>query len=277
MTSSSEPAGVLAGRLTTDGKLKFAPAFAGRDEVVFAVHDVPNQVILKRLRLPAKVQEPVYPGMPEHQFDPAYSRDGRYHCFIQSAGSPQLVLIIRNRLDGKEARVVPQDARAVARAPSLAPDGARVVFHLSDSGGQQIASVDSLGRDLRRLTSAAGIYASPAVSPDGGRIAFASSRDGDFEIYVMEADGSRTRRLTQSPGLDLRPAWSPDGSRIAFTSNRDGFYAIYVMRDDGTGLRRVTAHPERQDYPAWHPDGRHLLLVSEHKGKCDLHLVPVPG
>src|SRR5947207_3181166 len=38
-------------RLTTDGKLKIAPVFANRNEIVFATHEIPNLVALKRLKL----------------------------------------------------------------------------------------------------------------------------------------------------------------------------------------------------------------------------------
>jgi TolB protein len=273
--SFSDPAGLR--RLTTDGKLKFAPAFSGPDELVYAVHEVPNQVVLMRLRLSDGHRERFHPERPEHQFDPAFSRDGKRHAFILSAGSPQLLLVLQDRVNRKEARVVPQDPRAVARCPSWHPGEGRVVFHLSDASGQQIASTDAEGGDFRRLTSAAGIYASPACSPDGRTIAFSSSRDGDYELYAMDPDGSRQRRLTRSPGLDLRPAWSPDSGRLAFTSNRDGHYAIYVMDADGVGARRLTNGLEREDYATWHPDGRGLVIVWERAGRSDLYLIPAPN
>jgi Tol biopolymer transport system component len=262
--------------LTTDGKLKSAPVFAGNQEVVFAVHEVPNLVALKRLRLNEGTQELVHPAVKAHQFDAAYSRDGRYHCFAMSSTSPQLVLVIQDAREKTEAVFRPREARAVVRSPSIAPDGRRVVFSLSDVGGHQIASVNMQGQDLKLLTSSAGMNAAPAFSPDGRRIAFSSSRDGDFDIYVMDADGGNVRRLTKSPGLDTRPAWSPDGRRIAFTSNRDGDYEIYVMNADGSGLRRVTNHPGKDDYPAWHLDGKKLLAVSERGGKWDLYLYDAP-
>jgi Tol biopolymer transport system component len=259
-----------------DGKLKSAPVFAGNEEIVFAVHEAPTLVALKRLKLKDGTQELVHPSLKAHQFDAAFSRDGRYHCFALSSTSPQLVLVIQDTRDKTEVVFRPLEARAVVRSPSIAPDGRHVVFSLSDVGGHHIASVNMQGQDLKRLTNSAGMNTSPAISPDGKRIAFSSSRDGDFEIYVMDADGSNVCRLTHSPGLDTRPAWSPDGSRIAFTSNRDGDYEIYVMNADGSGLRRVTHHPGKDDYPAWHPDGKKLLTVSERGGKWDLYLCDVP-
>ena len=217
-----------------------------------------------------------YPTVTSHQFDPAFSRDGRFHAYAMSSTSPQMVLVIQNLRDKKESVFRPREARATARNPSIAPDGLRIVFSLSDIGGHQIASVDTHGENLKALTTSAGMNAWPSYSPDGRQIAFGSSRSGELELYVMDADGANVRRLTRSSGLDARPAWSPDGSRIAFTSNRDGNYEIYVMNKDGSEVRNLTAHPSRDDYPAWHPDGRRLLFVSDRDGGSDLYLVHVP-
>jgi TolB protein len=259
-----------------DGKLKSAPVFAGSQEIVFSVHEAPNLVALKRLKLKEGTQEVVHPAVKAHQFDPAFSADGRYHCFAMSSTSPQLVLVIQDSKDKTEAVFRPRDARAVVRNPSISPDGQRVAFSLSDAGGHRIASVNLRGQDLKTLAASVGMNAAPAYSPDGKRIAFSSSRDGDFEIYVMDADGGNVRRLTNSPGMDTRPVWSPDGKRIAFTSNRDGNYEIYVMNADGSAPRRATTHQGKDDYPVWHPDGKKLLIVSERGGKSDLYLIGVP-
>jgi Tol biopolymer transport system component len=264
-------------QLTVDGKRKMSPVFTnGGQDVVFAVHESPNLVALRILRLKDGSQERLHPTVADHQFDPAFSPDGRFHCFVKSATSPQLVLVIQDSREKTEAIFRPRDSRATARNPSIAPDSKRVIFSLSDLGGQQIASVTMQGQDLRTLTESTGVNGWPAVSPDGRQIAFSSSRHGDLEIYVMNADGSSPLRLTTSPGLDIRPAWSPDGRRIAFTSARDGSYQVYVMHADRSGQQRVTNGQERADYPTWHPDGKHLLIVSERAGKSDLCLVPVP-
>jgi TolB protein len=270
--NSSEPQ-AMPRRLTHDGKRKSAPAFApGAGAVVFAVHESPNLVALKRLKLADGSQERVHPSLTAHQFDPAFSADGRYHAFALSSTSPQLVLVILDAREKTEATFRPRDARATARSPSFVPDGGRVVFSLIDVGGQQIAAVDVRGQGLTKLTESAGLNGWPACSPDGRHIAFCSSRDGNFQIYVMDADGSHVRRLTSGAGMSLRPAWSPDGRRIAFTSNRGGNYQVYVLHADGFGVRRLTEHSEQDDYPAWHPDGKHLLTVSERGGKFDLYL-----
>jgi Tol biopolymer transport system component len=263
-------------RLTTDGTLKLAPVFAeAGEEVVFATHEIPNLVAIVRLKLSDGSRRRMHPTVVNHQFDAAFSGDGRHHAFAKSATSPQMVLVIQDMKDKKEFVFKPRESRATARNPSFTPDGSRVVFSLSDIGGHQINSISADGKDLKPLTSAPGMNAWPAYSPDGQKICFGSSRTGDFEIYVMNADGSDTHRLTNSPGLDVRPAWSPSGTQIAFTSNRDGNYEIYVMNADGSNPRNITSHPARDDHPAWHPDGR-LLFVSDRDGGSDLYLTASP-
>jgi TolB protein len=271
-TRGAEPA-----RLTTDGTLKLSPVFlnSGKD-VAFATHEVPNLVSIVRLSLTDGSRRREYPKVNSHQFDPAFSREGRYQAYAKSSDSPQLVLVIQDAQEKREAVFRPRESRATARNPSIAPDGSRVVFSLSDLGGHQIASVNPQAQDLKRLTEATGMNAWPSYSADGRKIAFGSSRSGDFEIYVMNADGSDVRRLTRSPGLDARPAWAPDGARIAFTSNRDGNYEIYIMNADGSDARNLTAHPSRDDHPAWHPDGKRLLFVSDRDGGSDLYIQAVP-
>ncbi len=270
------PLSVHAGepeRLTRDGTLKFSPVFVDEGRtVVFATHETPNLVALRRWKLADESSERLHPSVTSHQFEPAFTPDGLWHCYAMSSGSPQLVLVIQDVANNKSVEYRPRDARATARNPSFSPAGSRVVFGLSDAQGHQIATVNRHGEDLRLLTRSAGTNSWPAYSPDGKQIAFGSSREGDFEIYVMSADGGEPRRLTHSPGRDMRPAWSPDGRQIAFVTVRDGDSEIYVMDADGSNPRNITRNPDRDDFPAWHPDGKRLVVVSTRAGDCDLYL-----
>lgn len=255
---------------------KLSPAFAdGGESVLFAMHNEPTRVALFRLRLLDGHVEPVDTSLTEHQFDPSVSPDGRYLCFVLTSNSPQSVLVIRDRTAQTEARYIPREARATVRYPKFDPAGGRVVFSVSDPGGQQIAAVDLQGQNFRLLTQSVGTNGWPAVSPDGGRIAFSSSRAGTLQIYVMDADGDNVQQVTDGAERALRAAWSPDGRRIAFTATQAGNLDVCVMNADGSEVRRVTDHPERDDFPVWHPDGQRLLVVSERDGDCDLYLVDV--
>jgi TolB protein len=261
-------------RLTHDGTLKLSPVFVEKgNAVIFATHDEPNRVSLIRLRLSDGRQERVDPALTAHQLDADVSTDGRYLCFVLTFTSPQSILVVRDLKEGTESKFIPKDARGTVRGPKISPDRQRVVFTLSDPGGQQIASVDMKGGNLKRLTESAGTNAWPAISPDGRQIAFSSSRDGSFHLYIINTDGGDVRQLTNHPLRDMHPSWSPDGKQIAFTAARDGNLEIYLIHADGTNLRRITNHPDRDDFPIWHPDGRQLLVVSERAGDSDLYLI----
>ncbi|MSR60583.1 MAG: hypothetical protein EXS05_23565 [Planctomycetaceae bacterium] len=265
-------------RLTRDGQLKLSPVFVdGGNSVMFSMHDEPTRVSLMRLRLADGQVERVDPALTAHQFDADVSRDGRFFCFVMTATSPQSVLVVRDLKDGTESRFAPGDARGTARGPRISPDQQRIVFTLSDPGGQQIAAVDMKGGNLKRLTESTGTSAWPAISPDGKQIAFSSSRHGHFQVYVMNADGKDVRQVTDMPQRATRAAWSPDGRQIAFTSvsEGDGNLDIYIIGADGSGLRRITDHEDRDDFPIWHPDGKRLMMISERAGDSDLYLVDV--
>lgn len=260
-------------RITQDGAFKLSPVFVKNGaEIVYSVHDEPTRVSLVRLSLADSRLERVDSANTAHQFDADVSSDGRYLCFVLTYTSPQSILVLRDLKEEKEYRFIPRDARATVRGPTISPDQQRVVFTLSDNGGQQIAAVDLQAANLKRLTESTGINLWPAISPDSQQIAFSSSRDGSLHLYVMNIDGSQVRQLTNNPLRDMRPSWSPDGRRIAFTSARDDNLEIYIMNSDGTSLRRITSNPERDDYPVWHPNGRQLLTVSTRDGNSDLYL-----
>lgn len=261
-------------RLTHDGAFKFGPTFAaGGEEILYSVHDVPNRVTLMRLRLSDGRQQVVDRALKSHQLDPVESADRRFLAFCLSTTSPQTVLIVRDQKEQTESKYTPTGGRSTARTPRISPDGKRVVFTVSQPGGQQIASVDTKCGDYKQLTDSGGTNCWPDISPDGKEIVFSSSRNGSFNIYVMNADGSDVRQVTNHPLRNMRPAWSPDGKRIAFTSVRDGNHEIYVCSTDGTDLRRITNHPARDDYPIWHPDGKRLMIVSQRNGETDLYLL----
>ena len=106
-------------RLTTDGTLKLAPVFIDKgNEIVFATHEAPNLVAIVCSKLSDGSRRRLHPTVVNHQFDPAFSRDGRLHAYARSATSPQTVLVIQDTQDKKESVFRPRES-ARDRAESV--------------------------------------------------------------------------------------------------------------------------------------------------------------
>lgn len=85
------------------------------------------------------------------------------------------------------------------------------------------------GRNVRRLTSDAGVERHPVFSPDGSRIAFSAEYDGNVDVFVVSSSGGIPTRLTWHPGPDLAQTFTPDGSAVLFTSPRAVFTNRYTQ------------------------------------------------
>jgi TolB protein len=153
-----------------------------------------------------------------------------------------------------------------ATFPDFSPDGRRVAFGASPSGGApgQIFTVDLAGGNLRRLTPGPSDDEYPAWSPDGRHIAFVSDRTGSLQVFSMRADGSGVVQLTHDGRThDQLPDWSPDGRTIAYETGDSGSGRIWAMAADGSLPHQlVTAPAGADDFgPAWSPDGKRIAFV----------------
>lgn len=80
---------------------------------------------------------------------------------------------------------VPADDR-----PRWSPAGDFVVFMSNGRDGNvEIYRVDTVTREITRLTDNSAIDALPVVSPDGQWVAFVSNRDGSWKLYAVPSDG----------------------------------------------------------------------------------------
>jgi len=148
--------------------------------------------------------------------------------------------------------------------PSMAPDGARLVFRSFGPDGEGLRIMDLASGRVTRLTE--GYDNFPLWSPRGDLIMFSRVVDDDYEIYTIKPDGTGTKRLTTARGNDAHMGWSPDGTRIVFASTRMGFKdegtytdapqpygELFVMRADGSGLEQITDNQWEEGTPAWQP------------------------
>ncbi len=198
-------------------------------------------------------------------------------------------------LYGFYADVSPVDSRIVYVTCEFAHEVIRYPTGSQVRMGYEIATMESDGSDVRRLTENAHVDHFPVWSPDGGRIAFLRGNSisygyGSPRLYTMAADGSDEKLLTLGED-ELRreagvgffpPIWSPDGERLAFIGwNRErpvaynnGIGILYTVRADGTEL---TAIGPTASLPTWSPDSQELAYTAGIKDSTSIHVVRPDG
>ena len=106
-------------------------------------------------------------------------------------------------------------AKVAGRAPTLSPDGKRLVYMAGTWTATRLTVSQLDGSNARQITDDSSIAWNNHWSPDGKRIAFTSKENpkSELAVFVMNADGSARRQVTHVPaeeGGAQWPVWSPD-------------------------------------------------------------------
>jgi hypothetical protein len=155
--------------------------------------------------------------------------------------------------------------------PAFSPDGTRIAFESTRTGGGDIYVMNADGTGVVRLTTDPGEDAQPTWSPDGSQIAFTRCGSTTCNIWAMTSAGANQRQVTNGPGnadLETDPAWSPGGHWIAFRAILAGQHCnrITIVHPNGTGRRTLTTCSRQhmggtQDFsPTWSQNGDRIAF-----------------
>ncbi|MDZ4797326.1 MAG: hypothetical protein SGI92_04135 [Bryobacteraceae bacterium] len=142
---------------------------------------------------------------------------------LSDAARPPTVFIASTRLEA---------------SPQYSPDGRKIAFRSSRSGGDEIWVCDADGTNATQLTNR-NPSGSPQWSPDGRRIAFDSQENSTWQIFMIAAQGGQQQQLTFD-GSNTRPNWSRDGAWIYFASNRSGRSEVWRAPAGGGNAVQIT-------------------------------------
>ncbi len=145
-------------------------------------------------------------------------------------------------------------------APTVAPDGRRVVFSFSVEEGR-VALADSLAAPFERLLVDEGVFR-VALDPRAHRLAVAVGRHGHQPaLSLIDLDGDRRTVVSGLSAEHL--SWAPDGhSLLATAPSPDGSTAwIWRIPVDGGLPEPVLRGVDGWSWPAAAPDGRRLAAA----------------
>jgi len=220
-----------------------------------------------------------------HDWDAAWSRDGKHIAFDRGQYSPERVAESSLYVVDSSGKGLHSFGDVQALSVSWGPSDRELA--ISDAGGKGgISIVSPDGITLREIRSSG--Y-DPAWSPDGRTILYV---DGGT-IYAMNADGTGVHAIVKPPpaaGQHLyrfaAPAWAPNGASISFVEMdlfKPAAGTLETARPDGSDQLVVARMPAWQDFyaqssfPFWSPDSHSIAFLELHGDQQWLVAVPSTG
>jgi TolB protein len=181
--------------------------------------------------------------------------------------------------DGSDRRLVVE----LASAPSVSPDGSRLLFYSWVNDQRGIHRIGTDGTDDIHISLRAEDTL-PSWSADGAKYIYAT-RAGQGSDITKRAFTLRVANTTSKPRQDppplvdqaQYPAWGPDG-RVAYRDCGfpDETCGIAVVNADG-GDKKVLTPGLNATAPAWSPDGTRIVFMSNISGNWDLYVISAEG
>src|SRR6266852_3050952 len=180
---------------------------------------------------------------------------------------------------GARLLISPRKEQQYNLAPSLSPDGRRVVYisdaslfsfdiYLADAqDGHTIRTLVSSTRDTH-LESLQFITSAGAWDADGSRFVFGAVVTGQAALRIVKGENGDVIKEVKVPGVGeiFNPTWSPDGKMIAFSAQVGGVTDLFTYDLDSGKLQRLTQDLYADLEPAWSPDGRLIAFVTDRFG-----------
>ncbi len=152
-----------------------------------------------------------------------------------------------------------------ASAPSLSPDGKRLVYLTNVTGTSQVWMIDLSGGTPKQVTNYDDNIGFVKFSPNGNGIVFGKAKGGDenTQFFWMKPDGTGIKELTANPKVRYNFGdWSNDGTRIYYTSNKrdKNFFDVYSM-DVASGKEEMIFQQDgNNDFAAASKDASRIII-----------------
>ncbi len=220
--------------------------------------------------------------------EPAISPDGHEIVFV-SGGDIWTV-----PSEGGEAHLLISHPATESR-PMYSPDGSKLAFISTRTGGGNIYLLTLATGDLSRLTYSDGLDQLDGWSRDGKWIYFTSAANdiaGLGDIFRVSSSGGTPLEVSRERYLsEFEAAPSPDGQTIALIakgiSNRQWWRNGHAHIDEtelwlkpiaeAGKYQRLLPADAKHAWPMWSADGKSLLYMSDGSGAENIWSLPVGG
>jgi Tol biopolymer transport system component len=167
-------------------------------------------------------------------------------------------------------------------APSLSPDGNRLVFmsekdlfsfdlFLANAGSGEVERTISTSGTSPHFDALRSFDSSGSWSWDGRRLAFVVFASGDNEIVLADSENGKVQKKVAVDGIGAMqgPAWSPDGESIVFSGSKGGITDLYLYNVESERTIQLTDDLNADFHPAFSPDGETVAFSTDRSPATD--------
>jgi Tol biopolymer transport system component/C-terminal processing protease CtpA/Prc len=195
---------------------------------------------------------------------------------------------------GGEAHLLVSDPAEESR-PLYSPDGTKLAFVSTRTGGGDVYVLTLASGDLKRLTFDDRLDQLDSWSRDGKWIYFSNGTNdvgGKNDIYRVSVEGGTPMPVSADRFTnEFQAAPAPDGTTMAFAARGNGDSQWWRhghshldeseiwLRKDGSpaAYEKIVDLNGRNAWPMWMPDGKSLFFMSDRGGAENLWTLALGG
>jgi TolB protein len=238
--------GFNASAVTRDHAICAAPAWAGKDTLLYMSHKISGKpdILSHNLTTGARKAVARFPGM---NSSPAVSPAGhRVAMILSKSGSPNLYV---SDLDGGNVKQLTKN-REGDSSPCWSPDGNTICFTSRKSGRAALYTVSANGGAERQLGVGIPSPTEPDWSPDGKYIICTGTPGGQFTIYLVPMEGSmKGQALALVPGED--PVWAPNSRTVMFARTVNHRHVLALLDVPSKTVKEIGRVTGDASQPSW--------------------------
>ncbi|GEM_PF-5062840 len=185
-------------------------------------------------------------------------------------------------IDVQHCRQHALDILSLDDALAWSPDGERIAYISTATGGFELHVSDWRGVSDQQVTFGLGRISHPAWSPRSDQIVFTVSNRDQFDIFRLNLDEKSVPvALTGADTVDVAPDFAPDGTRLVYSGSWGATFHLHTLDlITGTVERINDTDDDRWAFdPTYSPDGSQIAYITNNSSFDDyrLHILNADG